>query len=411
MLSFHATYGQQVLGHFPLSRFGIGSYFGNGLVRNEGMASTGLAIPSPDNVNLLNPAMLPFNRNANLEFDLWYAHRELKVDDKYSQIGGSGPAQISVCLPVHKKATVAFGIRRYTNYEFLYARTDFLGDDSIRTRNSGSGGTSQAFLSFGVSLGKKLKIGLETGYVFGTLLDVNSFVPLPAIVNYTTVNTDIRKISTLTFKPGLFYQTELRKQKKTMLTFAGVADLGGKVGYKTFSTTQLEGISGSLDTLVYDKKSHMSRPGSYSFAVGMFHLLDWSLSAEVNYAVGKNVDYNETSITGINSYSYKLGGEYSIGTDKSTQYINIITWRAGLSYQNFPYTLNGENIKDKKVSIGASFPIVRKETKFTRPLISLAVAYGQRGLQNTYIGIDKYWVVTLGFTLNDTQWFTRYRVD
>ena len=106
MVAFQTSFGQQVLGHFPLSRFGLGSYFGNGLVRNEGMASTGIAIPSLDHVNLLNPALLPFNRNANLEIDLWYAHRELKIGNDYSQIGGSGPAQLSVAVKVGATGTM-----------------------------------------------------------------------------------------------------------------------------------------------------------------------------------------------------------------------------------------------------------------------------------------------------------------
>lgn len=399
------------MGQSPVSRFGLGSYFGNTLVRNEGMAGLGIANPSIDHVNLLNPALLPFNRNANLEVDLWYISRQIKIGSSYYSYGGAGPAQLSVCLPVHKRISAAFGIRRFTNYEFSYTRQDRIGGDSIRTQNSGTGGTTQAFLSFGYSLGKKLKIGLETGYVFGALESTSTFVILPSEVNFKSINIDKRKVSGLTFKPGLYFQTKMPGFEKVNLAIGAVGDLSGKIGYKKFSTTQIDLIPGSLDTLENERKFQVQQPATFTLAAGVYKTLEWSLSAEASYAAGNEVTYTESTVKGINSFSYKLGGEYSAGTEKSTRYLNIITWRAGLSYQTLPFTLNGENVRDKKVTIGTSFPIVRKETKFTRPLINLALSYGQRGLKNSYLGLEQYIQVTVGFTLNDTQWFTRYRVD
>lgn len=399
------------MGHSPISRFGLGSYFGNTLVRNEGMAGVGVANPSVDHVNLLNPALLTLNRNANLEVDLWFINRELKIGSNYYLNSGAGPAQLSVCLPIHRKASLAFGIRRYTNYEFRYSRLNPIGTDTIQLQNTGTGGTSQAFVSFGYSLSKNFKIGLESGYVFGSLEDNATFSILPAEVNLQSINVDKRKISGLTFKPGLYYQTRMPGSETVNMTLGAVGDLSSKIGYKRFATTQIDGVPGSLDTLEDEVKYHINRPTSFTLAAGIFKTLEWSLSAEATYAQGDAVKYAETTAKGINSFSYKLGGEYSVGTEKSTRYWNIITWRAGLSYQTLPFTVNGENLRDKKVTVGASFPIVRKETKFTRPLVNLAVSYGQRGLKNSYLGLENYLQVTLGFTLNDTQWFTRYRVD
>ena len=80
-------------------------------------------------------------------------------------------------------------------------------------------------------------------------------------------------------------------------------------------------------------------------------------------------------------------------------------------FQQLPYKMGGEFVTDKRISIGASFPIIRKEAKFSRPLINLGISYGRRGLKNTYLGEEDYYQVNLSFTLNDFLWFNRYKID
>ena len=79
--------------------------------------------------------------------------------------------------------------------------------------------------------------------------------------------------------------------------------------------------------------------------------------------------------------------------------------------RDYPYTIDAKKVKDLRISAGASFPIVRKDAKFSRPIINLSVSAGRRGIANTYIGSENYLQVTMGFTLNDFLWFNRYKID
>jgi hypothetical protein len=135
------------------------------------------------------------------------------------------------------------------------------------------------------------------------------------------------------------------------------------------------------------------------------------VSAEVDYTKAAGISNEGLDFTYADALTYRAGFEISPGTKKSTRYVNIMTFRGGLMYQQLPYKMGGDFVTDKRISIGASFPIIRKEAKFSRPLINLGISYGRRGLKNTYIGMENYYQVNLSFTLNDFLWFNRYKID
>ena len=82
----------------------MGQSFGYGLTRNEGMAGCGLAVPNSDHPNLINPALLSFNRKVDLDIDLRYVYRDLKGPGNSSlSDGGGGPAQVSFIVPISKR--------------------------------------------------------------------------------------------------------------------------------------------------------------------------------------------------------------------------------------------------------------------------------------------------------------------
>jgi hypothetical protein len=109
--------------------------------------------------------------------------------------------------------------------------------------------------------------------------------------------------------------------------------------------------------------------------------------------------------------SFRFGAEFCPGTKKSTSYLNLVTYRFGFLLKNFPFEYQGKSIQDMRLTAGASFPIVRKDAKFSRPLINLSLAAGKRGIAGSSIGSENYFQVGLGFTLNDFLWFNRYKID
>jgi hypothetical protein len=400
------------MGHTPISRFGPGIPFGSGISRLEGLAGTNTALPNADHANFGNPALLAVNEKVQLNMDLRYAYRELNGPGagKYRS-GGAGPANISFLIPVSKKFSAGFGARPYTIRDFIFFEKQLIGGDSIGLRTRGLGGTSQFFFSLAYKISPKVRIGLESSYILGTLEDSVSFGILPSDINFNFISVRQRRVSQFVFKPGLHLVFPLSGSSGRFLNFGATADLSGRLGYRDFSFFTIKGLGGQRDTLSNNINGTFRRPLTYSFGISLLSQESWSVGLDADYQVAPPQNEENLLVKNKNAFSVRLGGEYIMGTKKSTRYLNVITFRGGLAYNQLPFSENGKQLTDRKITLGASFPIIRKEAKFTRPLINLSVAFGQRGLENSSVGFENYYQVNLGFTLNDFLWFNRYKID
>lgn len=405
-------HAQHVTGHSPITRYGLGSSWGLGISRNDAMAGCGLAAPHQDQPNLANPSLLPFTEKVNLNADVRYIYHNVKVGNLYQyENGGGGPSNFSVNIPFSPKYAMAFGIRPFSNRDFLFTQTRFVGGDSIEYASRGSGGTAQAFLSAGYRINDYISVGLEAGYVFGTLEDSVKFGSIPVSNNFTFITLNKRKVSQFTFKPGINIRFPIRKDDNQYLSLGSTLDLNPTFQYRNYQTFVVKGTGSAQEQVDNGSKGTIQRPTSLSFGLSWYKMLFWSLSLEGDYWRGKGVNNEEGAIVYRDGYSLRLGGEFSPGTKKSTAYFNIITFRAGAGFSRLPYTVDGKSIQEQYVSAGASFPIIRKEAKYSRPLLNLSVAYGQTGNLESSVGREQFVRVIFGITLNDFLWFNRYRVD
>lgn len=407
-----SVFSQANSGHSPISRFGLGQLRGPGLTRSESIGGAGIALPASDFPNFSNPALLLFNDKVNLNLDLWYLAHDLKVagNPNYSA-AGAGPALLSISIPVSPRFVFGAGIKPHTIREFYYQSTSALGTDTLQIQQRGSGGTTQAFISFGWKAAKGLSFGLESSYLFGTLEDSLQFGILPLQKNLIFVGIDKRKISQFLFKPGAFYQFAIPGKEETFIGIGATAQIGGQVRYRKYSTFEVSGIS-EVDTLAYEQKGNLEIESRYKLGLSYFKTMNWALSLEGEYIQPASSGViTGSQFANSTALAFRAGAEYSPGISKSTRYVNIMTFRAGFAFEEMPYALNGKKPTDTRITFGSSFPIIRKEAKYSRPLINLGFALGQRGLKGTYLGIERYWQVSLGFTLNDFLWFNRYKID
>ena len=405
-----AVFAQSGIGHSPVSRIGYGLPQDFGMSRNEAIGGCGQAVPDEDYPNFHNPALLHFNRKVNLNMDFRYTMRILRQENEADYRKGAAlPVLLSFTTPVFSRLSAGIGIRPFSFREFIYAETRAAASESIGIRARGSGGLSQAFLSLGCTLGSGFSIGLEGSYVFGTLEDSITFGVLPLAQNYTFGNIIKRRASQFLIRPGIHYLKQISPTKPVFLAAGASADIGQQL---SLIRNNLFAIPGSRfkDTLESEISSFIRRPVVVKLGMGLFAPQHWSLSAELEYAKADHLPA-EGNVQYENSLSWRLGAEYRPGINKSTNYLNLITYRSGLSVQNYPFQDAGTVYRDVRFTAGASFPIVRKEAKFSRPILTLVFATGNRGSENSLFGQERYYQVNLGITLNDFLWFNRYKID
>jgi len=403
---------QSKIGNSPLSKFGLGLLFPDGLSRNLGMGNVGIANVGQDHLNLQNPALLPFNRNVNVEGGYHILNKNFNNEQISSNTWGGGPLHLSIGLPVSKKTTVAFGIKPFSAKEYKFYSPESSPYDTtvkISSFQRVKGSLSQVFFAAGTQIAKHFNVGIESSYVFGTFTQTDSIII--NYRNYTGNQYAIDKESLfkgLILRPGFSLILPINKEKATSIVFGGTVQMMPVLNGKNYNTIFRPF---GIDTLNSGKNSTFQFPITYGLGLAFQKSFNFKIASEVKYisAKGRNLPYSSTSIN--DGWQVGLGVEYIPGTSKSTKYINIINYRAGFQFESSPYTINNESIKSQLFTLGASFPIVRKESKFMRPLFNVAFQFGQMGSVNTFEGRDRYIGFVLGITLNDQLWFQRYRID
>lgn len=408
---------QSVLGNSPFSRFGLGELVPDYNVRNAGMGNTGLANPDPDFVNIQNPALLPFNKLTNIDLGLIYNSRAM--DDgafKHSSRGGS-VNYIGLSLPLSKKVTSYIGFMPLSSVDYQMGVSSTFSDGRIfRTALNGTGGLNKVNLGVGFPLTKRLNIGFMPTVIFGNINNSTSY----SISDPGTINAPAAVVQTsssildITGRMGINYRIPLDTLDRYFLSFGGYGELGRNMGGNRLNQVIYTPAAYTTQFRIGDTLASTSGTTSYpaSFGVGFSfaRLLSYTISADFKYSLNEGSTFNGVAAPYKNSWTAGIGGEWTPNA-YSQNYLGICTYRVGFNMSQTPLVTRGNSVQDNSVSFGFTAPITRKEAKFTRPYISGALIFGQRGgielngLQENYIRF------VFGVTLNDATWFKRYKHD
>ncbi|SFC59396.1 Long-chain fatty acid transport protein [Flexibacter flexilis DSM 6793] len=415
----YGALAQNTTGHSPYSRFGLGDLSSQGGSRAMGMAETGVAAPSDENINLLNPALLTYNRVTNFQIDLYGQRKKMSTSSASETSTGGGLTNLAFSFPITKKMTAAFGLSPYSSVDY-WLNTTTVMNTATDTASAiyaykGSGSLSKVFLATGYAITPNLSVGVQANYLFGTLTNESVVQILPASDNNSFSVNKRDYYSRILFKPGVFYKAIIDTASRKYIGIGATIELGssGNLRYDN-KIYEYDGQGGTveIDERSINQKTNFTMPATYRVGLGMGVPLKWKLAADFSYTDWTKLkNNNTTSNSAMNAaYMAAVGGEWIPGYHKAG-YWNKVTYRAGLNFQQTPITVNGQKINDMYVGLGMGLPIFRKETKFMYPMVNLGLAVGQRGTtQNSGIK-ENYFRISLGFVLNDNLWFTRYKID
>src|SRR5690606_34372017 len=111
----------------------------------------------------------------------------------------------------------------------------------------------------------------------------------------------------------------------------------------------------------------------------------------------------------VDSYRINAGAEYTPDANSVGNYFERITYRAGLYFGNAPYEINDEQIKDKGITVGATFPFGRS-TIYDMYQLNTAFGYGVRGNTDNGLVQENYFQFKVGVTIN-SRWFIKRRLE
>lgn len=404
----------------PFSTFGIGEYYGNALIHNQGMAGVGLSQPQTWYLNNQNPALLVYNSFTVFSAGIIGESRTVRAAENSERIRSGNLNYLAVAFPIRPRSypakmhrwTTSLGLMPYTNVDYSIQYTgEVIGSGTPTTvEEQGSGGLSQFYWSNGVRITKELAVGLKASYIFGSL--VNDFtgilnetsqpVPYRISVNEKTYITDFG------FSAGVsFSRDSLWRGDDYRLSFGAVYAFGGDLKARRTDKFLRSTMSGDLidSVTLATFRGNLYIPQEFGFGISLAKRNNWSLGADIRYQDWTTFrSINREDQEGLTkSWGAAIGGEITPDPFAVNNYLNRIAYRAGLSYEISPFLANGQEVRDFGINFGFSLPTGRSS-------MDVAFKVGKRGNRSENILEENYFKVYFGLTLNE-QWFIKRKFD
>lgn len=397
----------------PYSFYGYGDKHFKG--SNEIKTMGALAVFSDSlHLNTLNPASYADLMGTTFSFGASYKVNNLKNVHSSEKANSGSFDYLNVAFPIGKFG-VAFGIMPYSFVGYNVQNSGTVNGMTEISQYIGEGGLNRTFLGLSYKINKNFNIGVQGAYLFGdTETNLTKFIadngqgmPIPrgtraidhnyysgftfnAAVNYKQpLNNKLTLFSTVTFSPELELSNDLTQTVETVETIPN-----GQILAIDSKTTSKEG-------------QKMLLPMNYSLGVGIGNNLKWFVGAEYNASETSKYNnfYNYDNATYNDYYKIGIGGFYTPKYNSFTSYLERMTYRAGINYEDTGLVINNEAIKGYNANIGFGLPVGRYNSN-----INIGFEYGQRGNTNSGLIKENYYGINVGLSFNDF-WFQRRKFD
>ena len=407
----------------PYTVFGIGDLSKDGTAFNKSMGGIGIATRNRRFINFTNPAAVTALDSCSFMLDFGLAQNNKvftqDLDGKRYHSGNNtfNISDFAISFPIYRSSAFMVGISPFSNVGYDYSNyetnPDIIGvTNNINRTYYGEGSVYQVFAGAGVTFWKRLSVGAELIYYFGT-------IDKAFMMDYTDASIrDVNAGSTVlaravTGKFGFQYDQPLKNNLH--LTVGGTYRLGTKMGGNTTQYKYAE-LSGIRDTISYKNvnNSERLRIGD-EIGVGISLKSGEKWSVEFDYI---RSDWRKTNMGSAEAFGYETAG-YETSVYQSFRagfeivpnrndiryYLRRCAYRAGVYYDREYYKYAGYNVDGMGITIGVTLPVFRLYNG-----ISLGVDFGQRGRLQGDLIRERYVTFNIGFNIHDI-WFQKPRYE
>lgn len=398
----------------PFTTFGIGEPYRSALINTQGMAGVGVSQPQYRHLNNQNPALLTYNNLTVFQAGVIGERRTIRGDTLSERSTGGNLNYLATAFPIIPgRWTTSVGLMPYTSVRYQLRYTDDIlntSGEKVNITEEGSGGISQVYWSNGVRVAKGLALGVKASYLFSSIVTTykNQLAQSGQPVNYLSAIEEKSHVKDFTFGVGISYSLDsLFSRKRYRLSFGAVydfaADLNTKKTDKLFRTTALGDTIQSM-ILPTSGKGSIFVPPALTAGVSFGRDFKWNIGAEFSYqdwSTFKSINRKDEGLG--ESWRIALGYEVIPDIFDPESYLKQVTYRFGVSAEQYPFLVENNTVRDYGVSLGLSLPAGDSS-------IDLAFKAGRRGNRDTNLLEEDYFKVYIGITFND-RWFIRRRFD
>lgn len=423
------SYGQTngAYGSFsPYSIYGIGNLQKEGTAYNHSMGGVGIANRSKRFINIMNPASITARDSLSFmaDFGLAESNTVYRQNLDGSMItSGNNTFNIHdfiISFPIYRSSAFMVGITPFSDVGYKYSSVvtdqDVIGNTgNISRSNYGEGSVYQLFAGGAVTFWRRLSLGVEAIYYFGSIDKVYNMNFSDG--SYRSVNNGYNLLLRgVTGKFGIQYEQPLGNNLSLTVgaTYRLRTNVKGRLTDYSYANT-----SETTDTLknnvnILDPGDGIRFGDELGVGVSLKGGDRWS--AEVNYLMsdwrksgmsdiyGFSAD-GMSSFTSTVSHSIRGGFEIVPNRNDIRYYLKRCAYRAGVYYDTSYYLFDGNMVNSLGVTLGVTLPVFRWYNGIT-----LGVDFGQRGSLRNNMVRERYVSFSIGFNIHDL-WFQKPRYN
>jgi hypothetical protein len=393
----------------PYSRFGIGDLADNNNAWNMSMGQLGIGIQSPHHVNYANPASYGAFDSLSFVFEGGFNGEVVTLTSDFQKVTRSHASlgYLLFGMPVNKWWKTSLGLVPFSDVGYNVANYEEYPESGTVVRlYSGSGGISRLYWGNTVRFFRKLSVGVNTSYLFGSMLR-QAVVVFPDSLNSMNFREDFYvTMNDLQFSFGAQYKTKINND--IALTLGGVFTPTFNMAAKTdvLATTFLitgASIESIRDTLFNAEgiKGDIVLPvmlgGGFSFE----KTDKWMVGVDYKWQNWEKFRAFGQSDSLVNSWQINAGGQFIPNIDNYNNYFARVQYRLGFTYNNTYLSLRNHQLNEYAVALGFGFPL-----RGIKTMVNLGFQFGARGTIQDQLIKESYFKVVVGFSIYE-RWFVK----
>jgi len=392
----------------PYTRFGVGALVENGMdPRITGMGGLYYGLRDNNLINTANPASYAAFDSISFIFDggVYGLLTNLQTSQQTDRGDYISLSHLMFGFPVTHWWKTSFGILpfSYVGYD-IYATEEQEGLPTIENVYQGSGGLSQLYWGNGFRIGKKLSLGFNLKYMFGSIYRSRGIsFPDSIEMKNTYVKGSIRPRD-IYGEIGVQYKTNLNEKLFMVIggAFGPQVDINSRA--TSLTTTyfgDINSVQFSYDTIsfVLNKAGTWTLPVRTGAGITLGVEKKWLAGADFSWQNWEKYTYYGQSDSLKNRWNISVGGEYIPNATGIGSYFNKVAYRGGLHFGKTPLYFNGQHLNEFGISFGLGFPI-----KKSKSMVNLSATMGKRGTIQYGLIQENFIRFTLGVNVFE-NWF------
>ena len=411
-----SAHGQATGTYTPYSIYGVGDLSQPGSAYSKTMGGTGVAVRNNRFLNLINPAAVTARDSLSFMADF-----SLYNDNKLFQQAGVKSASntvnindLAMSFPIWRKSAMMVGIMPFSDtgfgYSFNYTDPQLIGQTgNITYSATGTGSLYKAFAAAGVTLFKRLSLGVQWNYYFGKIDKVYATTFNDASYN-GILNGTSGNITGNGFKFGVQYEQPVGTKHSLTVgaTYSLPVNLKGTMELYRYSTGTAvsDTLSYKVDVLGQDSKVQL--PSELAVGIAFQERGRWVATFDYSRSDwrGSGLDAARgftasTLFSATMAQTFRAGFEIVPNRNDIRYYFNHVAYRVGAYHKKEYYLLDGKQVASTGITLGVTLPIVNNYNGFT-----IGVDLGQRGSLSGEQIRERYVNISVGFNLYDI-WFRK----